>query len=122
MIVIENNLVMMAIVIPAMALLLYVGLQSFRLIFSYKITDEGIIVYLFHILPLYKVPYNKIVAMRVAPVWEVALVPGMHLPTRPLATRRVAIEMKDRWFIFAFFTPDNPDAFIAEVKKRMAAS
>lgn len=112
---------MMAIVIPAMALLLYAGVQSFRLIFSYEIRGGEILVRLFHFLPLYKVPFSKIVAIRVAPVWEVALVPGMHLPTRPLATRRVAIEMKDRWFIFAFFTPENPDAFIAEVKKRIAA-
>ncbi|WP_292530886.1 hypothetical protein [Methylocystis sp.] len=109
----------LAATIAVMLLAAFAFFYLFRLIFSYEIRDRDILVRLFHFLPLYKVPYNKIVAMRVAPVWEVALVPGMHLPTRPLATRRVAIEMKDRWFIFAFFTPDDPDAFIAEVKSRM---
>src|SRR3989344_7779707 len=121
MIVIENNLIMLAIVIPLMGLAAFAFFYLFRLIFSYEIRNNDILVRLFHFLPLYKVPYNKIVAIRVAPVWEVALVPGMHLPTRPLATRRVAIEMKDRWFIFAFFTPTDPDAFIAEIKKRMVS-
>lgn len=104
--------------VATMALCAVVGYYSFRFIFSYEIRDKDILVRLFHFFPLYKVPFNKIVAMRVAPVWEVALVPGMHLFTRPFA-KRVAIEMRDRWFIFAFFTPKNPDAFIAEVKKRM---
>lgn len=93
---------------------------SFRLFFSYEIREKDILVRLFHFLPIYKVPYNKIVAIRNAPFHEIVLVPGMHLATR-LFARRVAIEMKNRWIIFAFFTPENPDAFIAEVKKRMAA-
>lgn len=112
---------MLAIVIPLMALLLYGGLQCFRLLFSYEITDKNITVRLFHVLPIYTIPLNKIVAMHVAPVWEVAIVPGMHLFTRPFA-KRVVIEQKERWFIFAFFTPENPDTFIAEVRKRMAYS
>lgn len=107
--------------IALMGLAAFVLYRLFRVLIAYNITDKSIDVLLFHFLPIYKVPYNKIVAIRVAPVWEVALVPGMHLPTRPLAKRRVAIEMKDRWFIFAFFTPHDPDAFVAEVKKRMAA-
>jgi hypothetical protein len=121
MIVIENNLLMLALVIPLMALLAYAGLQVFRLLFRYEITNKDIVVYLFHFLPIYRVPFNKIVAIHNRPLHEVMLVPGVHLFTRPFA-RNVVIEQKDRWFIFAFLTPENPDAFIAEVKKRMAAS
>lgn len=115
-----ERIIFLAATVALMGLAAFAFFYLFRLIFSYEIRDRDILVRLFHFLPLYKVPYNKIVAIRVAPVWEVALVPGMHLPTRPLATRRVAIEMRDRWFIFAFFTPENPDAFIAEVKKHLA--
>jgi hypothetical protein len=116
-----ERILWLAATIAVMGLAAFAFFYLFRLIFSYEIREKDILVRVFHFLPLYKVPYNKIVAIRVAPVWEVALVPGMHLPTRPLATRRVAIEMKDRWFIFAFFTPNDPDAFIEEVKKRMGA-
>jgi hypothetical protein len=28
-------------------------------------------------------------------------------------------EMRDRWFIYAFLTPENPAAFISEVKRRI---
>ena len=90
----------------------------FRNLFSYEIREKDILVRLFRVMPIYKVPFDKIVAIRNARVHEVALVPGMHLSTR-LFARRVAIEMKDRWFTFAFFTPDNPNAFIAEVERRM---
>ena len=116
-----ERIIFLAATVALMGLAAFIFFYLFRLIFSYEIRDKDILVRLFHFLPLYKIPFSKIVAMRVAPVWEVALVPGMHLPTRPLATRRVAIEMKDRWFIFAFFTPENPDAFIAEIKKRMVS-
>lgn len=113
-----NNLLLLAIVVPIITLSLALLFQVFRLLFAYKITDKEIIVLLFHFLPIYKVPFNKIVAMHVASVWEVAIVPGMHLFTRPFA-KRVVIEQKDRRFIFAFFTPGNPDVFISEIKKHL---
>jgi hypothetical protein len=56
--------------------------------------------------------------MHEAPFHEVALVPGVHLFTRTFA-RRVVIEMRDKWFIFAFLTPDDPAAFIADVKHHL---
>ena len=121
--IITDNITALAIVIPLMAVLLFMGLWSFRLFFSYKITDKNITVNLFHILPIYRISFAKIVEMHTAPVHEVALIPGVHLFTRPFA-RRVVIEMKDTWTFlrFAFLTPDNPDVFIAEIKKRLPAS
>lgn len=116
---ITDNLLLLAIVIPLMALGLFLLFQLFRLFFSYKITDKDITVLLFHFLPIYRIPFEKIVEMHSAPFHEVALVPGMHLFTRVFA-RRVVIEMKDRWFIFAFLTPKDPDAFISEIKKHLA--
>lgn len=110
-----ENLLLLAAVIPSMALGLFLLFQLFRLFFSYKITDKDITILLFHFLPIYRIPFEKIVEIHSAPFHEVALVPGMHLFTRVFA-RRVVIEMKNKWFVFAFLTPENPDAFIAEVK------
>lgn len=103
----------------SMGAVLYAFFYLFRLLFAYKITDKHVVVLLFHSLPIYRIPFGKIVEMHSAPFHEVALVPGMHLFTRVFA-RRVVIEMKDRWFIFAFLTPENPDAFISEIKKHLA--
>lgn len=105
--------------VATMALCAVSGYYFFRLFFSYEIREKDVLVRLFHLLPIYKVPFNKIVAIRKAPFHEIVLVPGMHLSTR-LFARRVAIEMKDRWIIFVFLTPNEPDAFIAEVKKRQS--
>lgn len=120
MVVIENNLLVIAIAILLIGVLLYVFLQLFRFFFSYEITNKDITVHLFHFLPVYRVPFRKIVDIHTAPFHEVALVPGVHLFTRPFA-KRVVIEMKDTWafFKFAFLTPNNPDAFISEVQKQM---
>src|SRR5262245_46900994 len=98
---------------------LFITQRFFRALFSYEITDKDITVRLFHALPIYRIPFKKIVNIRSAPLHEVMLVPGVHVFTRPFA-RNVVIEMKDRWFIFAFLTPDDPDAFIAAVKRRLA--
>jgi len=110
--------VVILIAVVTMALCLFVGYHSFKWFFSYEITDKNITVRLFRTIPIYRIPFEKIVKMRVAPIYEVMLVPGVHLFTRPFA-KNVVIEQKNRWFIFAFLTPENPDAFISEIQKRM---
>lgn len=114
-----SDYILIFLTVVSMGTVLYLFFQLFRLFFSYKITDKDITVLLFHFLPIYRMPFEKIVKIHSAPFHEVALVPGMHLFTRVFA-RRVVIEMKDRWFIFAFLTPENPDAFISEIKKHLA--
>lgn len=116
-----ENLQLLAIVILLMGLALYALLFLFRLLFAYKITDKDITVLLFHIVPIYRIPFTKIVEMHSAPVHEVALIPGMHLFRYPFG-KRVVIEMRNTWFKFAFLTPSDTEAFIAEVKKRNPAS
>lgn len=101
-------------------ILLLLSSQVFKLVFSYSIREKEIAVLLFHAVPIYTIPYSKIVKMHKATFYEVALVPGVHLFTRVFA-RRVVIEMRDRWFIFAFLTPKNPSAFIGEVEEKMGA-
>jgi hypothetical protein len=115
-----EHLAAIAIGVIIVALLLLLSSQVFRVIFSYSIREKEIAVLLFHTVPIYTIPYGKIVKMHEAPFYEVALVPGVHLFTRVFA-RRVVIEMRDRWFIFAFLTPADPGAFMAEVKQRMSA-
>lgn len=113
-----ENLLLLVIVIPLMGFLLYAGLQSFRLFFNYEITDKNIVVYLFRVFPIYRIPFEKIVKIYSAPFHEVAIVPGVHLFTRPFA-KRVVIEMRERWFIFAFLTPEDTEGFIQKVKSKM---
>jgi hypothetical protein len=115
------NLILLTIVLVVMALLFF-GMGALpKLLLSYKITDSDIRVLLFGAIPIYWIPFRKITEMHEAPFHEVALVPGVHLFTRTFA-RRVVIEMRDKWFIFAFLTPDNPAAFIADVKRHMGVS
>jgi hypothetical protein len=116
-----DNLVLIGESLLVMGLLLVALTQIWKVLIAYRITDHDIQVLLFHSIPIYHIPFRKIVKMREAPFYEVALVPGVHLFTRPFA-RRAVIEMRNRWFIFAFLTPDNPAAFIADVKRRLSAS
>ena len=120
MIVVSTTTIIL-LIIAIFALDLFVTQWIFKFMFSYEIRDRDILVRLFHFLPIYKIPYEKIVKMHVAPVWEVAIIPGMHFFTRPFA-KRVVIEQRNRWFIYAFLTPSDPDVFITEVKKRMSNS
>ena len=116
-----ENVLLISGTLALMAVAFYFSLDVLpRLLISYKITSTHIEVLLFRTIPIYWIPFRKIKEMHKRALYEVMLVPGVHLFTRFFA-KRVMIEMRDKWFIFAFFTPENPDAFIAEVKKRMAA-
>jgi hypothetical protein len=115
------NLVLITIALVVMAILFFAMGELQNQLFTYKITDSDIRVLLFGAIPIYWIPFRRIKKMHEAPFYEVALVPGVHLFTRTFA-RRVVIEMRDKWFIFAFFTPDDPAAFIAEVKNHMHRS
>jgi hypothetical protein len=111
-----EKIILIAAALAVMMLLLFLAGRLPQLLVSYKITDRDIRVLLFHTLPIYSIPFGKIVKMHEAPFYEVALVPGVHLFTRTFA-RRVVIQMRDKWFIFAFLTPENPAAFIADVER-----
>jgi hypothetical protein len=112
------NLILITLSLAAMGLLLFGVWQVLpKFLLSYEITSSHIQVLLFRTIPIYWIPFKKIKEMHEAPFHEVALVPGVHLFTRMFA-RRVVIEMRDKWFIFAFLTPDNPTEFIADVKRR----
>ena len=113
-----NDFQFFAITFIVMGAVLFAMLGIWRILFSYEITDKDVRVLLFHVVPLYWIPFRKIVKMHEAPFHEVALVPGVHLFTRTFA-RRVVFEMRDKWFIFAFLTPDNAAAFIREVENHM---
>src|SRR5450631_484651 len=115
------NPILITIALVVMALLFF-GMGAVpNLLLSYEITNSDIRVLLFGVIPIYWIPFRKIKKMHEAPFYEVALIPGVHLFTRTFA-KRVVIEMRDKWFIFAFLTPDNPAAFIADVKRHMGVS
>ena len=116
-----EKIFLIATALAVMALLLFLAGRLPQLLVSYEITDRDIKVLLFHSLPIYSIPLRKVVKMHEAPFYEVALVPGVHLFTRTFA-RRVVIQMRDKWFTFAFLTPDNPAAFIADVERHARAS
>jgi hypothetical protein len=99
-----DGLLLIACTLVVMGLLLFAMGGLPRLLLSYQIRDRDIRVLLFNSIPIYWIPFRKIVRMHEAPFYEVALVPGVHLFTRAFA-QRVVIEMRDRWFIFAFLTP-----------------
>jgi hypothetical protein len=116
-----TNPMLIVIGMSLVAIVFVLASQTFKLIFAYKLMDDRIVVFLFHVLPIYVIPFHKIDRMREAALYEVAAVPGMHLFTRPFGSR-VVIEMRDRWARFAFLTPSNPGAFIADIKRRMTRS
>jgi hypothetical protein len=114
------NLILITFGLVVMGLLWFGMSQLPKLLLSYEITQSDVRVLLLHAIPIYWIPFRTIVKMHVAPFHEVALVPGFHLFTRVFASR-VVIEQRGRWFPFAFLTPDNPTAFIAEVENHIRA-
>jgi hypothetical protein len=116
-----ENLILLLVAVLLMGLLLFSLLQSFRLIFGYRLTETSIKVLLFDVLPIYDIPLKRIIDLHVAPMHKVALVPGYHLFRYPFG-RRVVVEMRDSWVRFAFLTPNNPEEFIADVRGRIATS
>jgi hypothetical protein len=116
-----NDFQFFAITFTVLGVVLFGMMGVWRILFSYEVTDKDVRVLLFHVLPLYWIPFRKIVKTHEAPFHEVVLVPGVHLFTRTFA-RRVVFETRDKWFVFAFLTPDNPAAFIADVKRHMGVS
>jgi hypothetical protein len=114
-----THLALIAVGLILVGALLILASRVFKLIFSYSVRETEIVVLLFHAVPIYRIPFHVIETLHEAPVYEVALIPGMHLFTRPFA-RRVVIEMRDRWAKYAFLTPNNPTEFIADIKRRMA--
>src|SRR5882724_4355894 len=111
-----NDFQFFAITFIVMGAVLFAMLGIWRILFSYEITDKDVRVLLFHVVPLYWIPFRKIVKMHEAPFHEVVLVPGKHFFTRMFG-RRVVIETRDTWFPFTFLTPNHPSAFIADVKR-----
>jgi hypothetical protein len=113
-----TNLLLIGLGVLIVVFILIVSTQVFKLIFEYQIADDEIIVLLFHLAPIYRIPLRTVETLYEAPAYQVALIPGMHLFTRPFG-RRVVVEMRGRWARFAFLTPTNPAAFIADIKRRM---
>jgi hypothetical protein len=99
-----DKVIIITAALAAIGLLLVGSSLIWRILFSYQITDKDIRVLLFRAVPIYRIPFRKIKELHQAPLYEVALVPGMHLFTRPFA-RRVVIEMRDTLVMFAFLTP-----------------
>ena len=116
-----NRLLLVALIILSMGVALTLALQLFRLLIGYKVTDKDIAILLFHLVPIYRIPFRKIKKIYSAPMYEVMLIPGLHFPSR-VFSRRVVIERRNTWFKFAFLTPKDPDAFIADVKRLMVIS
>ncbi len=114
-----NGLLLIIFSLAVMGLLAVTVEGLWRHVFAYQITDKDVRVLLFNRLPIYRIPFHKIVKMHEAPFYEVALVPGKHFFTRTFA-KRVVIETKNTWFPFTFLTPDNPTAFIADIKKHIS--
>ena len=71
-----NNLGLIALGILLVGVVLIIAFQSFRLIFDYQITNDEIVVRLFHVVPIYRFILRQIETLREAPVYEVALVPA----------------------------------------------
>jgi hypothetical protein len=113
-----DNLILIGGALLVMGLLLGTMTQIWKVLIAYRITDHDIQVLLFHFIPIYHIPFHKIVKMHEASFYEVALVPGFHLFTQPFA-QRVVIKQRGRWFPLAFLTPNNPSAFIADVKRHL---
>jgi hypothetical protein len=114
-----TNLVLIAAGIVLVGAILVISSQAFQFIFAYSVNESGIVVQLFHVIPIYRIPFRSIKKLYEAPFYEVALVPGMHLFTRPFG-RRVVIDMGDKWPKFAFLTPINPTSFIEEIKRHLS--
>jgi hypothetical protein len=89
-----DKVVIITAALAVIGLLLVGSSLIWRLLFSYQITDKDIRVLLLHAIPIYRIPLRKIKELHQAPLYEVALVPGMHLFARPFA-RRVVIEMRN---------------------------
>lgn len=100
-------------------IILFVAFYLFRFLFKYEITEKNIRILLFRFIPIYKIQFSKIEKTYIARFHEVFLIPGLHFLRLPFR-KTIVIEMRDTMIKFAFLTPDDPDAFISEIKKHLA--
>lgn len=114
----EKNIILIVLAIAIMVLLFSCMVSLFRLLFSYKITSKGIQVLLFNKFPIYRIPFQKIDSIYTANFLQVALVPGLHFPTR-IFKKRVVIKTNGTMFRYVFLTPKGPDGFIKDIQKEL---
>jgi hypothetical protein len=89
---------------------------------KYALTDTGISVMVFGFGRLKDIPYSAIVEIRKATAWEGFLGWLIFLSRDRLRKTPVAIIWRYGGMNKYVMSPDDADAFIAEVQRRMAAS
>lgn len=101
------------------AFVLVVFLNLFKLLFGYKITEHGVSIVLLHLATVHTIAFGKISKVRTAAFHEVALIPGIHLPSR-LFGKRVVIETTgNSLFRHYFITPKDPEKFVEMLRKKI---
>jgi hypothetical protein len=71
-----QNKILIALGVILVGLILVSATQAFRLIFEYKITNDQIIVLLFHVVPVYIIPFDKFEGVHEATFLRLRLSPA----------------------------------------------
>jgi hypothetical protein len=111
-------------IILAVFILLIVIHFITRYVYNYKLQDSGIRIMLFRIIPLVLIPYNYIKDIRrvtwVSYYKTIGIGVYLHCPSRIWGHHVLIEDKKKRISRYTLITPDNPDEFIAEVKKHLS--
>jgi hypothetical protein len=102
----------------ALGALILLGFVLFglRFVYGYRIEDRDVAIVLFHVLPLYRIPFDNIEEIRKASLPELATGGfAMRLGNR-LTWQGVLIVKRSGWPRRTVITPSDPDAFVRLVE------
>jgi hypothetical protein len=92
--------------------------KGLKLLFSYRLTDNSVQVVFLKLFPIWQIRFDNIKQIEIVSFGMAALVPAIHMFTKPFADR-VALYYKKGWFIGLYITPDNPSKFVRELEIKM---
>lgn len=90
-----------------------------RIFLTYVLSEKAVVLKYFFLLPLARFDYSKIVEIRRTSAVEATSRGNMSLYISRIFATSLLLKYGPNWTDSVVITPDHPDAFIAEVKRRV---
>lgn len=98
------------------AFVLFAVIFGLRFVYDYRIENRAIEIVLFHLVPIYRLPFEDIELIRKTS-WSELGVGGITIRFgNRFAGQCVLIQKRNGWFRRIVITPNNADEFIGQVQ------
>lgn len=111
----------MKLVVIGIAVLILIVDRLFigKIFLSYILSDKALVLKYFLVFPLASFDYSKIMEVRRISAIEATSHGNMSMYISRVFGASILLKYGPNWMDAVVITPDNPDAFIAEVKRRV---